>query len=111
MTEVSIGYHDSPLCGPHPGHLPGPGPGERMPPDAAQPPIGSGNTPRFALCAEPCEGINGLLQQFDALLDPQLRPPPAADGIWLVRPDGYVACVASREHCDAIGDFLKSRVG
>src|SRR5258708_7958491 len=55
MTEVSIGYHDSPLNGGHAGHLPGPGPGERMPPVVAQPPIGAGHTPRFALCADPSD--------------------------------------------------------
>jgi hypothetical protein len=26
------------------------------------------------------------------LLDPDIRPPVHADGLWLVRPDGYVAC-------------------
>jgi 2-polyprenyl-6-methoxyphenol hydroxylase-like FAD-dependent oxidoreductase len=111
MTEVSIGYHDSPLNGPHAGHLAGPGPGERMPPEAAQPPIGSGDTPRFALCADPCDAVHGLLQQFATLLDPRLRPPPAADGIWLVRPDGYVACVAGSENPGTIADFFTRRVG
>jgi 2-polyprenyl-6-methoxyphenol hydroxylase-like FAD-dependent oxidoreductase len=111
ITEVSIGYHDSPLNGPHAGHIGGPGPGERMPPADAQPPIGAGNAPRFALCAEPCDAVRGLLQQLGTLLDPHLHPPPAADGIWLVRPDGYVACVAGRDDPGTIGDFLKSRVG
>jgi hypothetical protein len=55
--------------------------------------------------------VHGLLQQFATLLDPRLRPPPAADGIWLVRPDGYVACVAGSENPGTIADFFTSRVG
>ena len=37
----------------------------------------------------------GLLTKFARLLDPDLRPPVRAGGLWLVRPDGYVACSSS----------------
>jgi hypothetical protein len=36
-----------------------------------------------------------LIKQFSTVLDPELRPPIRQDGLWLVRPDGYVACAAA----------------
>ena len=92
MTEVSIGYPDSPLNGP--GMHAGPKPGERVAPLAGQVPVGSGDTPRFALFADPTDATADLLRRYPALLDPDLRPPFAKDGTWLVRPDGYVGCSA-----------------
>ena len=35
------------------------------------------------------------MSKFSALLGPELRPAFRQDGIWLVRPDGYVACAAT----------------
>ena len=92
MTEVSIGYPDSKLNGPH--RHGGPRPGERVRPVAGQTPIGSGAAPRFALFAQSTTAVAELLQRFDLLLDPEVRPPFEPSGIWLVRPDGYVACSA-----------------
>jgi hypothetical protein len=34
-----------------------------------------------------------LVERFPALVAAEIRP-PLQDGIWLVRPDGYVACAA-----------------
>jgi len=107
MTEVSIGYPDSPLNGPALGNGAGPKPGERVVPVAGQAPVGSGGAPRFALFAEPTAATADLLARFAALLEPDLRPPVHPGGIWLVRPDGYAACsshdaaVVAR-HLDAI---------
>jgi 2-polyprenyl-6-methoxyphenol hydroxylase-like FAD-dependent oxidoreductase len=102
MTEVSIGYPGSPLNGP--ALAGGPKPGARVAPVAGQPPVGSGTTPRFALCAAPGATVTQLIQQHTKLLDPLVRPPLPAGGIWLVRPDGYVAC-ASMDGA-AIGRYL-----
>jgi 2-polyprenyl-6-methoxyphenol hydroxylase-like FAD-dependent oxidoreductase len=103
FSEITIGYPASPLNGPHLGH--GPAPGQRIAPVPGQPPIGAGREPRFALLAEPGEELQAVLLEYAGLLEPQLRPPPQAGGIWLVRPDGYVAC-AAREPAK-IGAYLE----
>jgi 2-polyprenyl-6-methoxyphenol hydroxylase-like FAD-dependent oxidoreductase len=102
MSEVSIGYPKSPLNGP--GLRIGPGPGERVAPVAGQKPVGSGSIPQFVLFAPESAAIAQLVKKFDGLLDPEIRPPLAQDGIWLVRPDGYVACAAKEP--SAISDYL-----
>lgn len=102
MTEVSIGYPDSPLNGP--ALRVGPRPGARLMPVAGQIPVGSGDVPRFALFAEPNAAINGLLEKFDGVLEPNVRPPVNEQGIWLARPDGYVAC--SSDDVEVIGNYL-----
>ena len=109
-TEVSIGYRDSPLNGPAARALAGPEPGERMPPANGQPPVGAGREPHFALLATPSDVATRLLHDWPTLLEPSLRPPPAEDGLWLVRPDGYVACTSTRAHAGALGDYLGARV-
>jgi hypothetical protein len=93
MTEVAIGYPNSPLNGP--ALKDGPKPGERIVPVAGQAPIGSGDTPRFALFAERSAVVADLVARFATLLDPEIRPAFGSGGIWLVRPDGYVACAAN----------------
>jgi 2-polyprenyl-6-methoxyphenol hydroxylase-like FAD-dependent oxidoreductase len=95
MTEVSIGYPDSPLNGPGLRAACGPKPGERVVPVADQASIGSGGAPRFALLAEQTTATAGLLTRFAGMLDPNIRPPVSAGGLWLVRPDGYLACSSS----------------
>ena len=104
MTEVSIGYPGSPLNGPAFGRTKGPKPGERVVPVNGQMPIGGGETPRFALFAERSVAVTDLLQRFEELLDPELRRPFDADGMTLVRPDGYVACTA--KETSQIADYL-----
>jgi hypothetical protein len=105
MTEVTIGYPESPLNGPSQGGA-GPKPGERVVPVAGQAPVGSGDAPRFALFADKSSATAALLRQFDALLDPDIRPSLRAGSIWLVRPDGYVACSAREQH--VIAKYLES---
>ena len=102
LTEVTIGYPLSPLNGPSLEH--GPKPGERVAPVAGQTPVGSGDTPRFALFAERSAAVDGLLARFGSLLDPEIRPPLRAGGIWLVRPDDYVA--GSAEDAETIAGYL-----
>jgi 2-polyprenyl-6-methoxyphenol hydroxylase-like FAD-dependent oxidoreductase len=105
MTEVTIGYPKSPLNGPSQGGT-GPQPGQRVVPVAGEVPVGSGNAPRFALFADKGSATTELLRQFDALLDPDIRAPLAVGSIWLVRPDGYVACSARQQ--DVIANYLES---
>ena len=93
MTEVTIGYPESPLNGPAQGGT-GPKPGERVVPVAGQTAVGSGDAPRFALFADAGSATADLFRQFGGLLDPVVRPAMQGASIWLVRPDGYVACSA-----------------
>jgi hypothetical protein len=104
MTEVAIGYPDSPLNGPGLHGGAGPKPGERVAPTIGQSPVGSGREPLFALFAEQNEATANLLQRCKGLLDPDVRPPFSQKGIWLIRPDGYVACSATDG--GVIADYL-----
>jgi hypothetical protein len=95
MTEVSVGYSKSPLNGPR---LPGgPQPGARVAPTAGQAPVGSGTSPLLTVFGTPTSATAGLIKRFPALVDPVLRSPFREDGLWLVRPDGYVACAAGAD--------------
>ncbi len=106
MTEVSIGYQHSPLNGAALGG--GPRPGQRVVPVAGQVPVGSGGAPRFALFAERTGAVAELVGRFSGLLDPQVRAPFEKGGIWLVRPDGYVAC--SGADADVVARYLNGIV-
>jgi 2-polyprenyl-6-methoxyphenol hydroxylase-like FAD-dependent oxidoreductase len=108
MSEVTIGYPDTPLNGPARGGS-GPKAGERMAPGAGQPAVGSGIAPRFALFAEPNAAVAELIAKFGGILDPDLRPLVAKNAIWLVRPDGYVAC--STSDAQDIAKYLGNVVG
>ncbi|NEU13497.1 monooxygenase [Methylobacterium sp. BTF04] len=108
LSEISIGYPHSPLTGPGLHGLDGPAPGERVRPIPDQAPIGEGAMPRFALFGRPDPAIDDLLREHGDLLEPDLRPPLADDSLWLVRPDGYVACVATDADVGRIDDYLKA---
>jgi hypothetical protein len=70
--------------------------------------VGSGGTPLFALFAEEDSATAELVKRFEGLLDPDIRSPLHDGGMWLVRPDGYVAC-SSRE-ATAVGVYLDGLV-
>ena len=91
MTELSIGYPDSPLNDHTPYFFEGPRPGERAPIRPDEPPVGAGDTPRFALYSEPGPDADQFIACFPSILEPHPRAPFAEGGLWLVRPDGYVA--------------------
>ena len=86
----------------------GPEPGERVVPVAGQVPVGAGDTPRFALFAAPGDAAAGLVQDYPDLLEPKVRPPFGAGKVWLVRPDGYTACVARDGNVRTIATYLRS---
>jgi 2-polyprenyl-6-methoxyphenol hydroxylase-like FAD-dependent oxidoreductase len=110
MSEISIGYRDSPLNGPGLKGRSGLKPGDRFPPVVGQGPIGSGAKPRFALVGERNAGVAPLLARFDAVLAPDIHPAPAdTQGLWLIRPDGYVVCGSNDP--DVIGGHLQSILG
>jgi 2-polyprenyl-6-methoxyphenol hydroxylase-like FAD-dependent oxidoreductase len=105
MSELTIGYPTSPLSsGSHHGNA-GPAPGERAPVDGTNP-VGSGRLARFALFARADAQGTALLKKYSTLLEPDFRAPFAEDGIWLVRPDGYVAIVAKHQDWQQIDTYL-----
>jgi 2-polyprenyl-6-methoxyphenol hydroxylase-like FAD-dependent oxidoreductase len=105
LTEVTIGYPDSPLNG-HDAHFHGPAPGDRVPPRAGEAPVGAGDTPRFVLFADDPASVFEVADRFPRLVDPVIRPALAEGGVWLVRPDGYVAASARPEDHESLGDIL-----
>jgi hypothetical protein len=106
LSQVSVGYPDSPLNeGSFHGH--GPKPGERVVPVAGEAPFGAGDLPRFALLAQPSRAVSELAARFPALLEIDVRPPADSSGVWLVRPDGYVAAVSSAANLGPISQLLE----
>jgi 2-polyprenyl-6-methoxyphenol hydroxylase-like FAD-dependent oxidoreductase len=107
MTEVAIGYPESPLNGAS--LHGGPKPGERVVPIAGEVSVGSGDTPRFALSAEPDAATAGLIARFSGVIAPELQPAIRAGAYWLVRPDGYVACAS--QDPGVLADYLLALTG
>jgi hypothetical protein len=79
MTQVSVGYPDSPMNGPALAET-GPRPGERVEPVQEQSPIGAGASPRFAILAAPTRETSDLLATFPGILEGQVRPPRTPEG-------------------------------
>ncbi len=106
LSEVSVGYSNSPLNA-HTEHAQGgPEPGKRAPIRQDETPVGSGQTPRFVLYAELDSMPSGLLERYAGIIEPTLRVPFHAKGLWLVRPDGYVALSAKAGSWDAVEAYL-----
>jgi 2-polyprenyl-6-methoxyphenol hydroxylase-like FAD-dependent oxidoreductase len=106
LSEVAVAYPDSPLNA-HTAHTHGgPEPGKRAPIRKDEPAVGSGDTPRFALFAEPHGVPADLLQKYAGILEPELREPYRAGGLWLVRPDGYVALSTIGGDWNAVETYL-----
>jgi hypothetical protein len=106
MSELSIGYPSSPLTRAEGHGHSGPGAGARAPVSAEGHRAGSGDRPRFMLFAVADGGSAALLARRADLLEAETRAPFADDGIWLVRPDGYVAMTARRGEWDRVGAYL-----
>jgi 2-polyprenyl-6-methoxyphenol hydroxylase-like FAD-dependent oxidoreductase len=106
LTELSIDYPKSPLNGGGEYRGKGPKEGERAPIDLSRPPVGAGDTPRFVVFGEGGEGWPPLIAQYADLLEPNLRDPFQEDGLWLVRPDGYVALATRPGKWDEIAEYL-----
>ncbi len=107
LSEVSVGYPDSPLNRSCDFEHSGPAPGKRGPIRNGEPRVGEGPTPRFALFAAESKVHTGLLRQFPEILEQKLRIPYDSRGIWLVRPDGYVALRAGSGDTEAVEAYLR----
>jgi 2-polyprenyl-6-methoxyphenol hydroxylase-like FAD-dependent oxidoreductase len=106
LSEVSIGYPKSPLTARGAHIHGGPVAGERAPIRGDEPPVGAGGSPRFALFADAVEESSRLIARYSHLLESDLRNPYHEGGIWLVRPDGYVALATGRNGWDGVSNYL-----
>jgi hypothetical protein len=80
-------------------------PGQRLAPIAGQTAPGTGPAPRFTLFAEASAPNVAVVKQFEGLVDEPIQPPLNDGGLWLVRPDGYVACAV--KHADDVATYLR----
>ena len=103
-SEISIGYPHSPLNAP--GGNRDPLPGYRAPIRATEPPVGAGNTPLFALFAEPDGMPSKFPERYANLVEPTPREPYHPGGMWLIRPDGYTALSAKAGEWEAVSAYL-----
>ena len=106
MSQVSVGYPKSPMNGQGHGSF-HPAPGQRMAPIAGAPPFGAGDTPRFTLLASASPAIVDVLSSYPKLLNDTLGRPPDENGVWLIRPDGYVAATARAADLSSISEVLE----
>jgi hypothetical protein len=111
LEELSIGYPDSPMNAIVARQGPQPHPGERAPIREGESPVGAGDRPRFALFGDANDRFAQLATQYPAILEPTLRKPYHDGGLWLVRPDGYVALAATRDGWDDVAAYLANLVG
>jgi hypothetical protein len=108
LTEVSIGYPQSPLNAGCEYAGGGPREGERAPVDVEHACVGAGDTPRFALYANEGDGKgSALIEKYSDLLEPGLRAPFERNGLWLVRPDGYVSLATRHGRSDEVEQYLE----
>jgi 2-polyprenyl-6-methoxyphenol hydroxylase-like FAD-dependent oxidoreductase len=90
MTQVTIGYPNSPLNGPdiaHDDHKAG----QRFRPALEGAPAAAGRAPRFELFAASDAVAKGLPPALANLISIRIDP-KLGDHLYLVRPDGYLAC-------------------
>ncbi len=107
LSEVAVGYPDSPLNRSHGFGHDGPAPGKRAPIRKGETSVGGGPTPRFALFAAENEAHARVVNEFAEILEPRLRTPYDAKGLWLVRPDGYVALRAKSGDTEEVQKYLR----
>ena len=116
ISEVAIEYPESPLNARGPHAHGGPAEGERAPIVDGEPPFGSGDRPRFTLCADVTlpaakRAAGVTIGLYGRLVEETVRAPLAAGGIWLVRPDGYVAMTTGLDGWDNVAAYLDRVIG
>jgi hypothetical protein len=103
-SELSVGYPDSSL-NERKSRL-DPAPGRRAPIRANELPVGDGERPRFVLFASTHGLPADLLSRYQQILESNVRTPYHPAGLWLVRPDGYVALAAKGGDWPAVTNYL-----
>jgi 2-polyprenyl-6-methoxyphenol hydroxylase-like FAD-dependent oxidoreductase len=107
LSEISVGYPQSPLSvgGVHVNHAPEAG--KRAPLRSGEAPVGAGRTPLFAVFAEGESAARPVLDRYARIVEANLRAPYAPGGIWVVRPDGYVGLVAKAGDWNAVEQYFQ----
>ena len=108
LSELSIGYPHSPLTRPGPHIQGGPVAGQRAPVSDTNEPIGAGPEPMFVLRGRAGAEADALIARYPRLVEKRPHPPFTEKGIWVVRPDGYIATVAAADDWAAIDGYLRS---
>ncbi len=107
LSEIEIGYPDSPLSRESASLLPKPHAGER----AALPQSelsAARATPRFTLFAEATDAARQFVNVWASVVESQIHKPFSLGTAWLVRPDGYVGTAAQDGDWNALHAYLKS---
>ena len=103
LSEVTIGYPHSPLNAGSARGLQGPALGERI---VDVTPFGAGDRPLFALLANESAEAQSVIRDYASLVEPDPRTPASDSGVWLVRPDGYVAAAAHASDLQPVRECL-----
>jgi hypothetical protein len=106
LSEIAVGYPESPLNSSYDFRHGGPAPGKRAPIREGETPVGGGSTPRFVLFAAEGDAHARAVKEFAEILEPKLRTPYDTKGLWLVRPDGYIALCATNGDTEAVRKYL-----
>jgi 2-polyprenyl-6-methoxyphenol hydroxylase-like FAD-dependent oxidoreductase len=102
LTELDIAYPESPLSVTGRQASGSRKAGERWPP-IELPGVGAGPEPRFTVVGDAAVAAR-LAQRFPALL--RMAAAGSADGLWIVRPDGYVGLAAAGDDAEAAERYL-----
>jgi 2-polyprenyl-6-methoxyphenol hydroxylase-like FAD-dependent oxidoreductase len=103
LSELFVGYPNSPLNHGHVRGKAGPAPGQRY---LAQEPFGAGDQPRFALCAPDDAQTRAFLAEHPRLVEAEPRAIASDGAMRLIRPDGYVAAVAKAGDWQVLQDCM-----
>ena len=106
LSEITIGYPDSALSVQGAGFHGEPQQGQRAPIRKGEPAVSAGTSPRFAVFADNTAATAKLFMRHSQFLEPRIRPPFRKGGLWLVRPDGYVAVATSSEDWQTVVKYL-----
>lgn len=105
LAGVTINYPDSPLnAGSTCGRC-GPRPGQRL---IVKYDFQDSHVPHFSLMARDDVKAQNMILRYPYLLKSEIYSPPHKNGIWLVRPDGYVAATARDGEWTVIEEFLSN---
>ncbi|AMV20636.1 FAD-dependent monooxygenase [Planctomyces sp. SH-PL14] len=108
LTELGIGYPHSPLTVSGGRHQHGPAAGDRAPVEKAGAVTADvfGAAPRFVVYGERSVAGAAVMERYGDVVDQTVREPFVEGGMWLVRPDGYVAIATARGDWSAIESYL-----
>lgn len=96
LSEINVSYAESPLTFRGGESLLAPHAGHRVPVNDLNQPVGAVRATRFVLYADAERMPEELADRYSRLIEPGVRAAFQPGGMWLVRPDGYVA-VSTRE--------------